>query len=210
MSNQRPAGFIAWVRTVKEEIRFMKVDFNKTYPDNISWADQVGDATVFSDSHQPKTYFEQLSADAPRRFMGKIFPPIALAVAMDMDSDTGEFEGWFGVSPFFFEPSMRDARRVVIETLDDPDPQFNASNEQKLRSLSEFVEFLAKEARRAGAGKKIVVTKADLFREFNPKATSGDARRVIEGLQLRPDIIVHHALVVFSGVRMEFEYKEGT
>lgn len=210
MSSQNAAGYIAWVRTVKEEIRFMVVDFNVFSPSNITWTDQVGQATIFQDPAQADEYFDQLRFGEPRRFMGKIFPSMALAIALDLESDSGQFEGWFGVSPFFFEPSMRHARKITVETKDDPDPQFNTSNEQRIRSIPEFVEFLVSEARRAGKGKKLVVTKADFIREFNPRPHSGDARRVIEALSLRPDVNIKETILSVAGVRIEFEYKEGT
>jgi len=207
MNERQIAGHIAWTRTVKGDIRFMVMDFNKIFPDCVSWTDQVGEATVFQDTVQPNAYFEQLRYGPTRRFMGKIFPPIAVAVALDLDSEVGEFEGWFGVSPFYFEPSMRDAQRFTVQTKIDPDPQHNTSNESAIRTIAEFVEYIVEHAKKVGEGNYLVITRADLIRDFNPRTQSGDARRIIEALRSHPQVKVREASLSVAGVRIEIEYQ---
>lgn len=112
-------AYIAWTKTVKGETRFMVVDHDRVFPDNVSWTTNIAMATAYNEEKYHWEIINQLRSLPGRRFMGKIFPSIPIAIAMDLNSDPGTYEAIFGVGEVVFNPCVEKSRRFGVTILVD-------------------------------------------------------------------------------------------
>lgn len=114
-------GYVGWVKTVNGGVHYMDYKGRHNFPDCVRWTRNPQDAFVFQSRDLPLELVREIMKLPTRKLMGKIFPALEIAVAMDMPSDVGVFNATFGISPVRLNRSEALHFPLRAETKLDPD-----------------------------------------------------------------------------------------
>lgn len=114
-------GYVGWMKTVNGSVHYLDYKGRFEFPNCVRWTRNRRDAFLFQSQDLPLELVRSIMKIPTRKMMGKIFPALEIAVALDMNSDVGVFEATFGVTPVRLNRAEAVTIPLTVETKLDPD-----------------------------------------------------------------------------------------